>query len=246
MKALIIDDEQHCITTLTWALKEYCDGIEIIGFAKNGQEGFEKINSLKPDLIFLDIEMPVMSGIDMLERFDTIDFKVVFTTAYDQYAIKAIKLNACDYLLKPIDKDELISAIEKIQLSADLLINKESVQNIKHNLHVLPSLQKIAIPSSEGILFFDLNTIVHLEASSNYTLIYFDNDTKLVSSRTLKEYEELLPEAIFFRCHHSHLINLKFIKKYIKGEGGYVDLGHGQMVEVSRRKKLEFLTLLKG
>lgn len=246
MKVLIIDDEQHCITTLTWSLQQYCENIEILGSAKNGLEGFEKINYLKPDLIFLDIEMPILSGIDMLEKFEKIDFKIIFTTAYDKYAIKAIKLNACDYLLKPIDKDELINAVEKIQLSPDLPISNERIQNIKHNLHVLPTLQKIAIPSSEGILFFDLNTIVHLEASSNYTVIYFNNDTKLVSSRTLKEYEELLPEEIFFRCHHSHLINLKFIKKYIKGEGGFVDLGHGQMVEVSRRKKLEFLELLKG
>lgn len=246
MKVLIIDDEQHCITTLSWSLQEYCENIEILGSAKNGMEGFVKINQLKPDLIFLDIEMPVLSGIDMLEKFERIDFKIVFTTAYDKYAIKAIKLNACDYLLKPIDKDELINAVEKIQNSPGQLISNERIQNIKHNLHVLPNLQKIAIPSSEGILFFDLNTIVHLEASSNYTVIYFNNDTKLVSSRTLKEYEELLPEEIFFRCHHSHLINLKYIKKYIKGEGGYVDLGHGQMVEVSRRKKLEFLELLKG
>ncbi|MBK9632071.1 MAG: response regulator transcription factor [Saprospiraceae bacterium] len=245
MKVLIIDDEQHCVKTLTWALQEYCSNVDIIGTAKNGEEGFEKINQLRPDLIFLDIEMPIMSGIDMLEKFEKIDFKVVFTTAYDQYAIKAIKLNACDYLLKPIDKDELKSAVEKIQMSDSTFINGERIQNIKHNLHVLPTLQKIAIPSSEGILFFDLNTIVHLEASSNYTVIYFDNETKLVSSRTLKEYEELLPAEIFFRCHHSHLINLKFIKKYIKGEGGFVDLGHGQMVEVSRRKKLEFLELLK-
>lgn len=246
MNVLIIDDEQHCITTLTWALNQYCENVVILDVAKNGLEGFEKITQLKPDLVFLDIEMPVMSGIDMLEKFEKIDFKVVFTTAYDQYAIKAIKLNACDYLLKPIDKDELISAVEKIQMNSSTFISNERIQNIKHNLHVLPALQKIAIPSSEGILFFDLNTIVHLEASSNYTVIYFDNDSKLVSSRTLKEYEELLPESIFFRCHHSHLINLKFIKKYIKGEGGFVDLGHGQMVEVSRRKKLEFLELLKG
>ncbi|MBK7427111.1 MAG: response regulator [Saprospiraceae bacterium] len=153
MKVLIIDDEQHCITTLTWSLQQYCENIEILGSAKNGLEGFEKINHLKPDLIFLDIEMPILSGIDMLEKFEKIDFKIIFTTAYDKYAIKAIKLNACDYLLKPIDKDELINAVEKIQLSPDLPISNERIQNIKHNLHVLPTLQKIAIPSSEESCF---------------------------------------------------------------------------------------------
>jgi two-component system LytT family response regulator len=245
MNVLIIDDEQHCITTLTWALQQYCENIVILDVAKNGQEGFEKITKLKPDLIFLDIEMPVMSGIDMLEKFDKIDFKIIFTTAYDQYAIKAIKLNASDYLLKPIDKDELVAAIDKVKDTSDTTISQEKIQNLKHNLQVLTHLQKIAIPSSEGIMFFDLDTIVHLEASSNYTVIYFNNNTKIVSSRTLKEYEELLPTEIFFRCHHSHIINLKYIKKYIKGEGGFVDLGHGQMVEVSRRKKQEFLEFIK-
>ena len=245
MKALIIDDEQHCITTLTWALKEYCTDVEVIGTAKNGMEGSEKIMALHPDLVFLDIEMPVMNGIDMLEKMEKTDFRVIFTTAYDQYAIKAIKLNASDYLLKPIDKDELMLAIDKIKTSEGGQLNKEKIQLLRHNLQVITSLQKIAIPSAEGIMFFDLSTIVHLEASSNYTLIYFNNNTKVVSSRTLKEFEELLPSDIFFRCHHSHLINLKYITKYIKGEGGFVDLGNGRMVEISRRKKQEFLEIIK-
>ncbi|MBK9255973.1 MAG: response regulator transcription factor [Saprospiraceae bacterium] len=245
MNVLIIDDEQHCITTLTWALQQYCENIVILDVAKNGKEGFEKIKKLKPDLVFLDIEMPVLSGIDMLEKFDKIDFKIIFTTAYDQYAIKAIKLNASDYLLKPIDKDELIAAIDKVKNTGDTAMSHDKIQHLKHNLQVLTHLQKIAIPSSEGIMFFDLDTIVHLEASSNYTVIYFNTKSKIISSRTLKEYEDLLPNEMFFRCHHSHIINLKYIKKYIRGEGGFVDLGNGQVVEVSRRKKPEFLEFLK-
>ncbi|MBK9736938.1 MAG: response regulator transcription factor [Saprospiraceae bacterium] len=208
-------------------------------------EGYEKIMELHPELVFLDIEMPVMNGIDMLEKMEKTDFHVIFTTAYDQYAIKAIKLNASDYLLKPIDKDELILAIDKIKSSEGGHLNKEKIQFLKHNLHVLSSLQKIAIPSSEGIMFFDLSTIVHLEANSNYTVIYFNNNSKIISSRTLKEFEDLLPSDIFFRCHHSHLINLKYISKYIKGEGGFVDLGQGKLVEISRRKKQEFLDIIK-
>lgn len=244
MKALIIDDEQHCITTLTWTLQEYCQNVKILGNAKNGIEGLEKIKALKPDLVFLDIEMPLMGGIDMLTHFETIDFKIIFTTAYDQYAIKAIKLNASDYLLKPIDKDELLLSIEKIQ-NEENNTSPEKIQNLRHNLNVMTHLQKIAIPASDGIIFIDLDTIVHLEASSNYTIIYLNNNTKVLSSRTLKDYDDLLPSDYFFRCHHSHIINLKYIKKYIKGEGGFVDLGYGQMVEISRRKKQEFLEIVK-
>lgn len=244
MRALIIDDEQHCITTLTWTIQQYCPNIEVLGHAKNGIEGLEKIKMLRPDLIFLDIEMPLMSGIDMLSHLETIDFKIIFTTAYDQYAIKAIKLNASDYLLKPIDKDELMSAIKKIQ-TEESNTSLEKIQNLRHNLNVMTQLQKMAIPVSDGIIFIDLDTIVHLEASSNYTFIYLNNNTKIVSSKTLKDYDDILPSEYFFRCHHSHIINLRYIQKYHKGEGGFVDLGHGQMVEISRRKKQEFLEIVK-
>ncbi|MFM2392491.1 MAG: hypothetical protein RLZZ546_468 [Bacteroidota bacterium] len=241
MKAIIIDDEQHCITTLSWNLSEYCPDIKIVAQAKNGEEGISIIRQHQPDLVFLDIEMPLLSGIDMLQQLSHISFKVIFTTAYNHYAIKAIKLSAIDYLLKPIDKDELIASIEKAKNTQHLDNHSDKIHTFKHNLNSISLLQKITIPSSEGILFFDISTIVNLEAQGNYTTIYFDNGTKVVSTRTLKEYEDALPEDLFFRCHNSHVINLKHIKKYIRGDGGFVELSNGREIEVSRRKKAEFM-----
>jgi two-component system, LytTR family, response regulator len=241
MRAIIIDDEQHCITTLAWNIKEYCPEIEIVAEAKNGEEGLVVVSKYKPDLVFLDIEMPFLSGIDMLHQIDDVSFKVIFTTAYNHYAIKAIKLSAIDYLLKPIDKDELIASIEKAKLTSQLENNTDKIHTFKHNLNSISLLQKITIPSNEGILFFDISSIINLEAQGNYTCIYFDDGTKVVSTRTLKEYEDALPEDLFFRCHNSHVINLKHIKKYIRGDGGFVELSHGREIEVSRRRKSEFM-----
>ncbi len=244
MTAIIIDDEDHCITTLTWAIKEYCPDVEVIATGSNGVEGIKIIREFQPDVVFLDIEMPILNGIDMMSAIDNINFKVIFTTAYNQYAVRAIKLSAVDYLLKPIDKDELILAIEKLRKEISHREDRSKVHNLKHNLGVVSALQKIVVPTDEGVLFFDLVNIVHLEASSNYTFLYFSNMNKIISSRVLKDFEDLLPHDQFFRCHRSHIINLNFIQKYIKGEGGFIELKNGEIVELSRRKKAEFLEII--
>jgi two-component system, LytTR family, response regulator len=249
--AIIIDDEPKGRLALREKIAGYCPQVKILAEAENGQEGLLLIRHHHPQLVFLDIEMPRMNGFEMLNELAEKNFQVVFTTAYDQYAIKAIKFAAFDYLLKPVDIEELKTAISK----AELLIKNAGVNNqtktqadllLQIMQHPKKQFNKLAIPTLEGLLFYDVNEIVHLEANSNYTNIYFSNKSKILASRTLKDFEELLPENVFFRTHHSHLINLNYIKRYIKGDGGQIELQNGNYVEVSRRKKEEFLKIISN
>ena len=244
MKAIIIDDELNGRIALRQKLRDYCPDIEVVGEADSGKTGIERIQELKPDLVFLDIEMPDMDGFEMLIRIPEKKFHLVFTTAYDHYAIKAIKYAAFDYLLKPVDIDELKSTIERLALLPVTALANKKLETLEQNLLSKPFLNKIAIPTTEGLLFFDLQNIIHLEAESNYTNIYFDQHPKLMASRTLKDFEEILPTDTFFRLHNSHIINLHFIKRYIRGDGGQVEMKNGNFVLVSRRKKDEFLKLI--
>ena len=242
--AIIIDDEAKGRLALRQKLQDYCPEIILLGEASNGNEGLSLINRQHPDIVFLDIEMPVMNGFEMLQRIENKNFHLIFTTAYDQYAIKAIKYAAFDYLLKPIDIDELKTTISKIKEGGQE-DTKKQVEFLYDNIrHPQKKLHKLAIPSLEGLMFYDINDIIHLEASSNYTNIFLANKTKIIASKTLKEFEELLPEDIFFRTHHSHLINLDYIKRYVKGDGGQIEMQNGNFVDVSRRKKDEFLKII--
>lgn len=239
--AIIIDDEAKGRLALREKLSAYCPTVQVLAEASNGQEALLLIQHHKPQLIFLDIEMPRMNGFEMLNALTEKDFHVIFTTAYDQYAIKAIKYAAFDYLLKPIDIEELKTAVEKIEQKQNHQTQKQA-ELLLHNMqHPKTQLNKLAIPTVEGLLFFNINEIIHLEAHSNYTYIYFSGSPKILASKTLKDFEELLPPETFFRTHHSHLINLNYIKKYIKGDGGQIELQNGTYVDVSRRKKEEFL-----
>jgi two-component system LytT family response regulator len=183
-----------------------------------------------------------MDGFEMLQQLQRKSFHLIFTTAYDQYAIKAIRFAAFDYLLKPVDIEELKAAIEKIVQGGQPVNNGGRLETLAYNLQT--SLNKIVISTVEGLLFFDIGEIVHIEAQSNYTVFSFTNRPRLTVSRTLKEFEDLLPSEQFFRTHHSHIINLQFIKRYIKGDGGQIELKNGELVDVSRKKKEEFLKLL--
>ena len=180
----------------------------------------------------------------MLNAIKEKNFNIIFTTAYDQYAIKAIKYAAFDYLLKPVDIEELRAAVSRADIN-ETRQTKNQIELLHQNMqHPKKLLNKLAIPTLEGLLFYDINDIIQLEANSNYTNIFFNNKTKILASKTLKEFEELLPEGIFFRVHHSHLINLNYIKRYIKGDGGQIELQNGKYVDVSRRKKEEFLKMI--
>lgn len=238
---ILIDDEAKGRLALREKLSAYCPQVQVLAEASNGKDALLLIQHHKPQLIFLDIEMPRMNGFEMLNALPEKNFQVIFTTAYDQYAIKAIKYAAFDYLLKPIDIEELKAAVEKISTKETHQTSNQA-ELLQQNLqHPKKQLNKLAIPTLEGLLFFDINDIIHLEANSNYTFIHFSGKPKITASKTLKEFEEILPEETFFRTHHSHLINLNYIKRYIKGDGGQIELQNGTYVDVSRRKKEEFL-----
>ncbi len=241
--AIIIDDETKGRLALSEKIKDYCPIVQVVGEAANGKEGIAAIEMHHPQIVFLDIEMPGMNGFEMLNAIGEKNFHVIFTTAYDQYAIKAIKYAAFDYLLKPVDIEELRLSISKIASIENKHLGKQ-VDLMMHNLQQKKNFNKLAIPSVDGLHFFEVNSIVLLDAHSNYTIIHFSNNTKITASRTLKEFEELLPADIFFRPRHSHIINIQYIKKYIKGDGGQVELENGTLIDVSRRKKEEFLKLI--
>ncbi|HQW01203.1 MAG TPA: LytTR family DNA-binding domain-containing protein [Saprospiraceae bacterium] len=244
LDAILIDDELNGRIALKQKLQDYCPTVRVVAEAENGREGIEMIHKHHPQLVFLDIEMPEMDGFAMLSNITDKKFHLVFTTAYDQYAIKAIKYAAFDYLLKPIDIDELVATIQRLADEPVPDVTGKKLETLEQNLLTRPFLNKIAVPTTEGLLFFDISHILHLEAQSNYTMLYFDDQSKLLASRTLKDFEDILPADTFFRIHNSHMINLNFIKKYIRGDGGQVEMTNGDSILVSRRKKDEFLKLI--
>jgi two-component system LytT family response regulator len=237
-KALIIDDEKSSRDTLRGFVENYCKDIRIIDEAETAEQGIEQIKKLQPQLIFLDIELPLGSGFDLLEACNQADFEVIFTTAHDKYALQAIKVCALDYLLKPISATELIAAVSKIserKLSGTTTLQLGAfVENIS-NLN--KQLSKIVLPTLDGFLVVNINEIIRCEADKNYTLFIFANKEKLLVSKTLKEFDELLHGMDFIRVHQSHLINAAHVKRYIKGSGGYVQMSDDSIIEVSRRKK---------
>lgn len=245
-KAVIIDDEQRGAMSLQKMLQHSHPDIEITGLAHSGQEGIAAIQSTNPDLVFLDIQMMDMSGFDMLEQIDSPPFSVIFTTAYDEYALKAFRYAAVDYLLKPIDMDELKEALNKFRQSRmqsprpDMDRLTQLVQQLKgHNL------DRIALPTQEGLIFIRMEEVIRLQSSSNYTTFYLKDKKPLIVSKTMGEFEELLEDQPFIRIHNSHIINLNHVEKYIRGEGGSVVMSDKSEIEVSRRKKDEFLKRLE-
>jgi two-component system LytT family response regulator len=243
--AIIIDDERKGRNALKKKLMEYCPQVSVLAEAENGDEGLRLIEKHDPVIVFLDIEMPMMNGFEMLHQLPSKNFHLIFTTAYDQYAIKAIKYAAFDYLLKPIDIEELQTTIKKAEQQIALNNTAERLDTLTHNLAGKHQLQKIAISTMEGLLFFNLSDIIYLEAESNYTTLHFVNHPKVIASRTMRDFEELLPTDMFFRTHNSYIINLNFIKRYIKGDGGQIEMQNGHFVDVSRRKKEEFINVAK-
>jgi two-component system LytT family response regulator len=238
IKAIIIDDEQHCQDTLSLLLKEFCVGIDVVDHCRSARKGIESIEKFQPDLVFLDIEMPSMNGFEMLEQLTEINFPVIFTTSYDQYAIKAIRFSALDYLLKPIDPVELVASVQKVQEQRHLPL-AEQFQMLLKQIHGKNSgFNKIAVPTSEGFELIPADQVVFCEANDNYTHIFLKNKNKIIACRTLKEMEEQLQDFNFFvRVHHSFMVNLNEVTKYIRGEGGYLVMSEGTSVNVSRSRK---------
>jgi two-component system, LytTR family, response regulator len=242
-KIIIIDDQEDSIEKLSFLIKKYCPTTTLAGVANTGKDGMCLIKKIQPDIVFLDVEMDDMTGFEMLERLDTINFKVIFTTAHDKYAIKAIRFSALDYLLKPIGKDDLIAAIQRANVDV-LKLQPEQVKDlVEISKNKSAKIERITLTTGEGLVFKNISDIIYCEADRNYTTIYLLNKEKLVVSKTLKEIEETLDGSGFFRAHHSHLINVSYIERYVRGDGGYVIMKNGENITVARKRKealLEF------
>jgi two-component system, LytTR family, response regulator len=237
IQAIIIDDEPYCCETLEIMIGKFCPELTVVAVLHSGAEALEALTKFNPQLVFLDIEMPYMNGFEFLEKVHSINFGLIFTTSYDQYAIKAIRFSALDYLLKPIDREELIQAVAKVskslqsptELQLELLFQK-------FNKAKYP-IKKIALPTMEGLQMVEMDAIISCSSDSNYTNFFLKNNKKLTVSRTMKDIEELLSDYSFLRVHHSFLVNLNEIHKYIKGEGGYLVMSDGTHIDVSRSRK---------
>lgn len=247
IKAVIIDDERPSIDTLKWKLENYCPDVTVVAVFNNPAEGVDYLKNNPPDLLFLDIEMPMLNGFDVLEELGRdVTFDIIFTTAYDNFGIQAVKFSALDYLLKPVQNKELKEAIEKHQRKARHAIPSEQIDVLLNNVQAerKGKRARVALASKESIEFVDPNDIVLCIASSNYTEVYLTGGAKRLISKTLKEFEDLLTPYGFFRPHHSHLVNLNRVREFMRGDGGYLILENKMQVAVSKNKREELLTLL--
>lgn len=240
IKAVIIDDEQHCIDRVKQLIHKH-DDLSLIGEFTTVASGIVGLKTLQPDVLFLDVQIHEQTGFDVLKAIEAHPFEVIFTTAFDAYAVKAFKFSAIDYLLKPIDADDFNLAIEKVKEKLDTKDFSKKVNHLLANINKPDMHKKISIPTFEGLEFLEVADIVRCQSDVNYTTIFTKNGQKLLVSKTLKSFEELLADCNFFRVHNSHLINLEYIKKYTKGKGGYVTLTDNTVIEVSMRRKDDFL-----
>jgi two-component system LytT family response regulator len=238
IKSFLIDDEVHCLDTLSILLSDYCPEILVTGKYMSGKNALSAINELKPELVFLDIEMPYMNGFELLEQFTQIPFSVIFTTSYNKYAIKAIKFSALDYLLKPIEAKELILAVQKVE-KQKMHPSAEQFQMLMNQIqHKDTSFAKIAVPTAEGFELIPTNQLVRCEAYDNYTHLFLKNKRRIIACRNLREMEEQLAGfPSFIRVHNSFLVNLNEVTKYVRGEGGYLIMSDESTVNVSRSRK---------
>lgn len=241
MKALIVDDEPNSCEVLQTLLEKYFPSVQVLDSCYSAAEALMSIRLNRPDVVFLDVEMPRMNGFEMLEQLNGTPFHLIFTTSYDKYAIKAIRFSAMDYLLKPIDREELQAAMEKLlrrpqnHLMEQLDILLQKMQQPGN------PLKKIAMPTLEGLQMIDISNIIYCASASNYTTLHLKQQQKLTVSRTLKEIEEMLEGYSFTRVHHSYLVNLDEITKYVRGEGGYLVMSDGANVDVSKSRKESLL-----
>jgi len=241
IKAIIIDDEQHCIDRLSSLLfTNHVNEIQLLASVQSVKEGIKAIQIFQPSLVFLDIQIHDRTGFDLLRECGTIHFKVIFTTAYDRYAIQAIKFSALGYILKPVDEDDLSETLEKLK---ETTIEQTNLMAgvIENNLQHPQKKKRLTIPTGNELLFLNIDDIVRCHSDINYTTIFKTDKQRIVVAKTLKEFEELLADQEFFRIHNSDLINLAYIKSYNKGKGGSVILHDGTELEVSTRRKDDFI-----
>lgn len=245
MRTIIIEDEEQAVSALLGDLKKHCPEVEIVGKADSVEEGVELIQKVNPDLVFLDIQLSDGLGFDVLEVYNQSNFKIIFTTAYSQYAIKAIKFSALDYLLKPINTEELKIAVKKA-LESNKETNQSKIESFIKNQNLLNPNKRIALQTSQGVFLHELQTIIRCNSEGNYTSIHFTNGKKLLIGKPLKEYEDILSGFGFERIHHSHIINLNHLISYQNKDGGYVVLSDNSSLPVSSRKKGQLLKILEN
>ena len=245
IKSIIVDDEKSNIENLTIILSNYCPEVEVVATAQNIVAALDAIKQHPPDLVFLDIEMPLGNGFQLLENFQEIHFEVIFVTAYNQYAIKAIKFCALDYLLKPIDIFELKSAVAKVEQKLALKGDNQKMKMLLQNNREEQPNKRIGLPLSDKVEFIAVKRIIRCKGENNYTSFIIENHSEILVSKTLKEYEDLLHEFGFVRVHQSHLINVHQVRSYVKSDGGYLIMSDGSRVIISRNKKEALLKALK-
>ncbi len=245
---LIVDDEKRSRNTIALMLTDYCPNIEILGLAKSAAEGIDMIKELKPQLVLLDVEMPYGSGFDILREIEVINFEVIFITGFDHYALQAIKFNALDYILKPVDIDELVLAISKVERQIDSSINNDRLRRMVRNI-IDKKNQQLVLPGRDGHEFISISEIVYCEADGPCTWFHLSNGRKILASKNLGEYEKLLPspdnilQDIFFRTHYKYLVNIKYVTGYHYGEKR-INLSTGKVVEVAFRRSKTFRKIL--
>lgn len=247
LRAVLIDDEANCLKMLEWELKNSCPEIDIIRTCSSGKEGLLAIKEEKPDVVFLDIEMPYLNGFEVLELVPEINFDVVFTTAYDKFAVRAFKSSAVDYLLKPIDGEDLRVAVDKIvakqekdQAAVDINFLLQQLEDARNN-----RLKRIALPTFEGLTFIQTDEILYCQSDNNYCYIILRDNKKILISKTLKDVEEMIDSKAFFRVHNSYLVNLNEVANYLKADGGCLVMSNGDEVRVSRSRKDRLLEQLR-
>jgi len=247
LKAILIDDEKGSLESLTFELREYCPDVEVIASCQDPKEGLRLVQKLSPDLLFLDIEMPGMNGFELLQKLDDVSLNVIFVTAYDQFAIRAFDFNAIDYVLKPVRKVKLISAVQKVVDRQQPKLDKNGLEALLQNIRIQShsGLENIALPTHDGFTMTHINDVTHLSAESNYTWVHLTSQKKHLVTKTLKDMEEMLVFPQYFRAHKSFLVNLNHVDHYVRGQGGYLVMKDHAQIPVARTQKTELLRLLR-
>ncbi|MEP6464894.1 MAG: LytTR family DNA-binding domain-containing protein [Parafilimonas sp.] len=245
LTAIIVDDEPYSSETLSVLLEKYCPDVHVIAICNSGAEALKEIHLRDPQLVFLDIEMPHMNGFELIEKIHEVNFELIFTTSYDQYALKAIRFSALDYLLKPIDREELVKAVQKAMLRQHRPLPQQIEILLQRLYQPTAPIKKIALPTMDGLIMIAVDSIISCESDRNYTIVLQKKNQKTIASRTLKEVEEILEDYAFTRVHHSYIVNLNEVNKYVKGEGGYLIMCDGSKIDVSRSRKEMLLKKLQ-
>ena len=247
LKAVLIDDEKSSLQSLSFEINAYCPDVEVVATFKDPKEGLAHIMTLPPDILFLDIEMPGMNGFDLLQELKSIDFAVIFVTAYDQFAIKAFEFHAMDYLLKPVRKEKLIHAVQRVWDQQQTKLDKTGLDALIQNIQVQTrtGIEQIALPTTDGFSMVHVNDIAYLKAESNYTWVFLSTQKKYLIAKTLKDLEEMLRFPQYFRAHKSFLVNLNHVDRYVRGQGGYLVMSDAMQVPVARAQKAELMKSLK-